>query len=170
MTYSAFRDWPGAPLAPPGPRQFDAFRATTPEQVAAALEIRRRVFAEEQRAPDLRVADLDDARSVIALAAAPGEDRHLAVATGRLTLPSFRGGPGLVAWVATLPEVRGQGAGRAVMTFIIDVAREANVSEIVLAAQMPAERFYRMFGFIPAGPLYDVRGIAHRRMILPRPF
>ena len=69
-----------------------------------------------------------------------------------------------------MPELRGQGAGRAIMTYLIEVARDAHVSEIVLAAQLPAERFYRMFGFIPAGPIYDVRGIAHRRMVLRRPF
>ncbi|MFN8590840.1 MAG: GNAT family N-acetyltransferase [Thermomicrobiales bacterium] len=170
MTFSAFRDWPDTSLAPPGPQEFDAFRATTPEQVAAALEIRRRVFAQEQAAPDLRVADPDDARSVIALATPRGENGHAPVATGRITLSSFAHGPGLVAWVATMPELRGQGAGRAIMTYLIEVARDAHVSEIVLAAQLPAERFYRMFGFIPAGPIYDVRGIAHRRMVLRRPF
>ncbi len=45
--------------------------AVTPDERLAALEIRRRVFAEEQGVADLRVADSDDARSVIALATFP---------------------------------------------------------------------------------------------------
>lgn len=170
MSISAYRTRPVTEQVPPGLQAFDVIRATTPEQVATALEIRRRVFAEEQRAFDLRIGDPDDARSVIALASLRLGAERPAVATGRVTLPAKRNGPALVAWVATLPEMRGQGAGRAVMRFLLDVSRDAGAGEVVLAAQIHADRFYRLFGFIPAGPLYDVRGIAHRRMVLARPF
>jgi hypothetical protein len=89
--------------------------AVSPDERLAALEIRRRVFAEEQGVADLRVADSDDARSLIALATFPptatsrGERRP--VSTGRLTLPLVTGSQALVAWVATIPEARGHGAG-----------------------------------------------------------
>ena len=86
--------------------------AVTPDERLAALEIRRRVFAEEQGVADLRVADSDDARSLIALATFPptaaGSGERLPVSTGRLTLPLGTGGQALVAWVATIPEARGQ--------------------------------------------------------------
>ena len=45
--------------------------AVSPDERLAALEIRRRVFSEEQGVADLRVADSDDARSLIALATFP---------------------------------------------------------------------------------------------------
>ena len=63
-----------------------------------------------------------------------------------------------MAWVATIPEARGQGAGGLVMRFP-QAAAHAGAREVALAAQLPAEDFYRRLGFSPVGPLYDVRGI-----------
>jgi len=143
--------------------------AVSPDERLAALEIRRRVFSEEQGVADLRVADSDDARSVIALATFPptvaGNGQRRPVSTGRLTLPLIKGGQALVAWVATIPEARGQGAGALVMRFLLEAADNAGAREVALAAQLPAENFYRRLGFSPVGPRYDVRGIPHRRMI-----
>ena len=143
--------------------------AVSPDERLAALEIRRRVFSEEQGVADLRVADSDDARSLIALATFPptmsSNGRRRPVSTGRLTLPLVKGGQALVAWVATVPEARGQGAGELVMRFLLEAADDAGAREVALAAQLPAENFYRRLGFSPVGPLYDVRGIPHRRMI-----
>jgi predicted GNAT family N-acyltransferase len=156
-----------------GSHWMDVNSAVTPEDRLAALEIRRRVFAEEQGVADLRVADSDDARSLIALATFPptveGNGRRRPVSTGRLTLPVARGGQALVAWVATIPEARGQGAGGLVMKYLLDAADNAGAREVALAAQLPAENFYRRLGFSPVGPLYDVRGIPHRRMVRLRP-
>jgi predicted GNAT family N-acyltransferase len=154
------------------PAWIEVVRAVNPADRMAVLEIRRRVFADEQHVSDLRVADPDDERSVIALASFRGWDAsgldRTPVSTGRLTLSPTGGGPALVAWVATLPEARGRGAGGAVMRFLLDAAAAAGVPEVTLAAQAPAEHFYRELGFRPAGPIYDVRGIAHRRMVWRR--
>jgi predicted GNAT family N-acyltransferase len=143
--------------------------AVTPDDRLAALEIRRRVFAEEQGVADLRVADSDDARSLIALATFPpptaGHGQRRPVSTGRLTLPLVEGGQALVAWVATIPEARGHGAGGVVMTYLLEAADYAGAREVALAAQLPAEDFYRRLGFTPVGPVYDVRGMPHRRMV-----
>ena len=150
------------------PPRIDVVRVTNPADRLAALEIRRRVFAEEQDAPDLRVADPDDPRSIIALAsfrAADPSGDPWPVATGRLTPSLIRGGQALIAWVATLPEVRGFGAGEAVMRFLLAEAERSGAREVALAAQIPAEGFYRRLGFVAAGPVYDVRGIPHRRMV-----
>jgi predicted GNAT family N-acyltransferase len=148
-------------------------RAVSPDERLAAFEIRRQVFAEEQGVADLRVADSDDARSLIALASFPptvaGSGQRRPVSTGRLTLPLVTGGQALVAWVATIPDARGQGAGGLVMRFLLEAADDAEAREVALAAQLPAENFYRRLGFSPVGPLYDVRGMPHRRMIRLRP-
>ena len=152
--------------------RLEVVRATSPQERLAALEIRRRVFAEEQGVADLRVADPDDDRSIIALAYFKGDwaDDYetWAVSTGRLTLSPQKGGQALIAWVATLPEARDRGAGGEVMRFLLDTADRAGALEVALAAQLPAEDFYRRLGFTPAGPIYDVRGIPHRRMIRRR--
>lgn len=148
-------------------------RAVSFEDQAAAFEIRRRVFADEQGVADLRVSDTDDPRSLIALARIPeregSRDLWRPVSTGRLTPATTRDGQALIAWVATLPEVRGQGAGSALMRFLLAAADAAGTNEVALAAQAPAELFYRRLGFMPAGPLYDVRGIPHLRMVRRRP-
>jgi predicted GNAT family N-acyltransferase len=147
--------------------------AISPDERLAALEIRRRVFSEEQGVADLRVADSDDARSLIALATFPplvaGSGQRRPVSTGRLTFPLVKGGQAQVAWVATIPEARGQGAGDLVMRFLLEAADNAGAREVALAAQLPAENFYRRLGFSPVGPLYDVRGIPHRRMVRRAP-
>ena len=147
--------------------------AVSPDERLAALEIRRRVFAEEQGVADLRVADSDDESSLIALATFPpavaGNGQRRPVSTGRLTLPVVTGGQALVAWVATIPEARGQGAGGMVMRFLLAAADNAGAREVALAAQLPAENLYRRLGFSPVGPLYDVRGIPHRRMVRLHP-
>jgi predicted GNAT family N-acyltransferase len=165
VTASTISDWSPYVEAPP---RIDVAQVTRPEELAAVLDIRRRVFVEEQRAPDLRVSDPDDPKSVIALATVFADGRRRAVATGRVTLPARRTSQAMVAWVATVPEFRGRGAGAAVMRFLLDAADDVRSPEVVLAAQIHAEPFYRRLGFISAGPLYDVRGIAHRRMIRPR--
>lgn len=165
--------------APSAPRQsataprLEIVRVGTPEDQAAALAIRRCVFSEEQHVAELQVSDSDDARSLIGLAKVwtmlDGEWQARPVATGRLTLSPFRGGQAQIAWVATLPDARGRGIGSHLMRFLLDAADEAGAREVVLAAQAHAERFYLRLGFQPAGALYDVRGIPHRRMVRRRP-
>ena len=130
----------------------------------AALMIRRRVFADEQHVSDLRVSDPDDTRSIIALARVMTDDGLVPASTGRLTLSPLTGGPALVAWVATLPEWRGNGIAHELMEFLLHEAEKAGTQQVVLAAQAHAESFYRRLGFTAAGPLYDVRGIPHLRM------
>jgi ElaA protein len=164
------RDRPEIPtafrLASPDSTGIDVVRAVAPADRQAALEIRRRVFADEQDVPELSVSDADDVRSIIALGSLAGpRGERWPVATGRLTPPALASDPALIAWVATVPEARGRGAGAAVMRFLLAAADRAGTREVALAAQYPAEHFYERLGFIQAGPIYDVRGIPHRRMI-----
>lgn len=139
-------------------------RTRTAADHDAAMDIRRRVFTVEQGVTDLRVSDMDDNRSVIALARVMSDEGLVPAGTGRLTLSPLTGGPALVAWVATLPEWRRYGVGHEVMVYLMHEAEKAGVQQVVLAAQAHAESFYRRLGFTPAGPLYQVRGIPHLRM------
>ncbi|MCA9876743.1 MAG: GNAT family N-acetyltransferase [Thermomicrobiales bacterium] len=158
-TEPAASDWEWAPEL-----DIRVARTRTAADHDAALEIRRRVFAQEQHVTDLRVSDPDDTRSIIALARVMTDHGLEPVGTGRLTLSPLTGGPALVAWVATLAEWRGHGVGHEVMAFLLHEAEKAGAHQVVLAAQAHAESFYRRLGFTAAGPLYDVRGIPHLRM------
>lgn len=148
-------------------------RISSDDDLFAVLDIRRRVFAIEQGVPDLRVSDPDDARSLTALARfqrnSDGSNASRAVSTGRLTPWPAAGAPVSIAWVATLPAYRGLGFGEQVMRFLLDSADSSGIQQISLAAQAPAERFYRRLGFVPAGSRYDVRGISHVKMVRRHP-
>jgi len=121
-----------------------------------AKRIRFTVFVEEQRVPaDLEMDD-NDAASLHALAYADGR----AIGTGRL-LPD-----GHIGRMAVLREWRGQGAGRAMLRRLIDVARERGHAEVGLSAQVHALEFYRAEGFEPQGAVYEEAGIPHQAMRL----
>ena len=176
-------DWQTLPVAIAGsPR---VIRATSASEVAAVLDLRRRVFSDEQGIVAASVNDPDDDRSVHALALLPDvpalePSGHLVVSrtaatewqpvgTGRLTLHYGERGEALIAWVATLPHARRLGVGTAVMRFLLAAADDAGAPLVALAAQTHAERFYRRLGFLAAGSPYLVRGIEHRWMARYRP-
>src|SRR4051794_11767339 len=145
----------------------EVIEAIEPEDRLAVLDIRRRVFGEEQHVADLRVADADDSRSLNALAllhAAPDGGPRWPVSTGRLTVVYGVPTMAQIGWVATVPEARRLGVGSAVMRYLLDAADAAGIVEVALAAQWPAIPFYTRLGFVVAGAPYDVRGILHRRM------
>ena len=141
----------------------------TEADFAAMLELRRRVFDDEQRIVDAGVTDPEDERAFHALAALPVEGEALPVGTGRLLLNAGRQGEAQIAWVATLPEWRGRGIGSAVMRFLLVAADEAGASLVVLSAQTHALDFYHRLGFRPYGHRFMIRGIEHQWMARPRP-
>ena len=166
--------WSGP--ATPATRPVDPRSAPTVIQAnagpafAAVLDLRRRVFGDEQRIAAAAVTDRDDERSLHALALLPdASETPQPVGTGRLTLNQGERGEALIAWVATLPEARRRGVGAAVMRFLLAAADAAGAPMVVLSAQTHAERFYRRLGFFPAGRPFLVKGIEHRWMARPRP-
>jgi predicted GNAT family N-acyltransferase len=142
----------------------------TEVEFAAVLELRRRVFGDEQGMAEAGVRDADDDRSVHALALLheiAGEPPR-PVGTGRLTLGVGPNGSALVTWVATLPRYRRRGIGEATMRFLLAAADLANAPAVVLSAQVPAIPFYSRLGFSPYGLGFTVRGIAHQPMVRTR--
>jgi GNAT superfamily N-acetyltransferase len=78
------------------------------------------------------------------------------------------GGP---AWrlrgMATRPEVRGAGHGRALLTAAIQAAREGGAALLWCNARENAVPFYTRAGFVPFGERFDLPGSGpHRRMAL----
>jgi GNAT superfamily N-acetyltransferase len=57
-----------------------------------------------------------------------------------------------VQWVATDPEVRSRGYGRAVMTAVVEWCEEHDVVYVELHATAAGEPLYRDLGFSDAGP------------------
>lgn len=133
-------------------------RVFSPPAIAAALEIRRAVFVQEQGGPPEEEPDARDADARHYLAEADGRP------VGAARLLAEEEGTGRIGRVCLLPEVRGRGWGRALMSFVIADAESLGLRELVLDAQEYAIPFYRSLGFEPEGEVFMDAGIPHRRM------
>jgi predicted GNAT family N-acyltransferase len=124
---------------------------------ARARPIRIAVFVEEQGVPlDLEWDEFDElAEHAIAI-----DDTGRAVATGRL-LPD-----GHIGRMAVLRDVRGRGAGAAVLGALIARARARGMTVLRLNAQTHAAAFYARFGFAGCGETFLEAGIPHVAMRL----
>ncbi len=131
------------------------------EQVAwgsagnALLAIRHAVFVIEQGVPAELEHDADDADALHLLVR---DDSGTAIATARL----LRNGH--IGRMAVLPAWRGRGIGRALMQHLIRHAEHRGLEQLFLHAQCQAEPFYRRFGFVAQGDVFDEAGIAHQTM------
>jgi len=143
-------------------------RIETLEELADALEIRRRVFIDEQHVPEDEEIDrfdgdpttTDDAIHVlVSLDGVP-------VGTGRLLLDDPPEERAHVGRVAVLAEHRRTGAGRAVMEWLQDEARRLGRPGITLSAQLHAIPFYERLGYVARGDVFLDAGIEHRWMDL----
>jgi predicted GNAT family N-acyltransferase len=119
-----------------------------------AMPIRFAVFVQEQGVPPEIELDEMDERALHALAF---ED-HLPVGTGRL-LPD-----GHIGRMAVLKPWRGRGVGGRILQHLMDEAHARGHREVVLSAQVHAEKFYRAHGFAEEGAEYLDAGIPHRNM------
>jgi predicted GNAT family N-acyltransferase len=134
--------------------------ARTRDEFAKIVAVRARVFRDEQEIVEHALTDNDDPQSVHAFAKL-GRD---VIAVGRLTPPTKTRAEGQIAWVATLPEYRGHGAGTAVMEALLAIADEHRFPSVLISAQTHALPFYRRLGFDPYGDRFVVRAIEHQYM------
>lgn len=120
-----------------------------------ATPIRHAVFVREQGVPvDIELDDWDP----LSLHAIARDGEGRAIGTGRL-LPD-----GHIGRMAVLKEVRGRGAGTAILLALMDAARQRGRREVVLNAQTHAAPFYRRLGFVEEGDVFDDAGIDHIAM------
>lgn len=117
--------------------------------------IRDVVFVQEQRVPVEIERDALDAACTHVLAR-DAEGRP--IGTGRLA-PN-----GKIGRMAVLGDWRGRGVGRAMLLQLLDAARESGLSDVMLHAQVDAERFYAADGFLPVGERFEEAGIVHQEM------
>lgn len=139
----------------------------TPEDLRAALDVRTRVFVDEQHVPIEEEVDAYDREAltrddvVYVLGRLNGEP----IATARLLFNAHEGLPH-IGRVAVLAEHRGQGYGRVVMQALHEAARERGRLGVTLAAQLQALPFYERLGYVARGPVFLDAGIEHRDMDL----
>lgn len=124
---------------------------------AVLYHLRRTVFIEEQHVPDeLEWDGLDEEALHLLAEDAQGN----AIATARM-LPD-----GHIGRVAVLQPWRGHGVGKALMAFLLELARRHGYRRVFLDAQVEAIDFYRRVGFEAEGAVFMDAGIPHRHMSL----
>ena len=129
------------------------------EQGQAAHAIRHAVFALEQGIDADLMSDEADAQAVHALAC---NRLGVPLACGRLL--SVEPGTAQIGHMAALPTVRGAGLGTAVLSALMDTARERGDREVRLNAQSSAVGFYLRAGFLPHGAVSEEAGVPHQEM------
>jgi predicted GNAT family N-acyltransferase len=126
-------------------------------EVAAALELRERVFSGEQGVSVQ--ADRDgrdpDALHLVAV------DGDRVVGTCRLV---FDGPVAKLGRMAVERERRGHGIGDAILAQAVGAASAAGSSTITLHAQLRARALYARHGFVDSGPEFVEQGIPHVAM------
>jgi predicted GNAT family N-acyltransferase len=128
-----------------------------------AYSIRKRVFIEEQGVPEEMELDEFDLNALHALAYADSE----CIGTARLvTLSRSVGSIGRIGRMAVLPKHRGHGIGKQLLGALLKACQSQGIKQIELHAQVTVIPFYKQFGFIAQGDVYDEAGIPHRDMIL----
>ncbi len=133
-------------------------RRAGPEELPLCLEIRRRVFIDEQGVPEAEELDGRD-----------GACRHWIALLGGRPVATARvlaeGGAAKIQRVAVLAEARGRGIGAALMRAVLaELGADPAAGEIRLDSQTSALPFYERLGFVAEGPEFLDAGIPHRRM------
>lgn len=139
---------------------------TTPPQMQQALDVRRRVFIEEQGVPEALEVDEHDAHPAFVTTALHVLvlSQGVPVATGRLLVAHNDDRHAHIGRVAVLAPERGRGYGRAVMLALHEAARRKGVRKITLGAQLHAIGFYETLGYAARGDVFLDAGIEHRWM------
>jgi predicted GNAT family N-acyltransferase len=118
------------------------------------LEIRKRVFVEEQNVPmDREVDEYEDVATHILLI----DDEPIGTVRYRPTSEDMI----KVERMAVLPEERGRKLGFKLMEFVHDHAREHGYTRAKLGAQVHAIDFYRKLGYTVSSDEFEDAGIPH---------
>ena len=140
----------------------------TLDELYALLRLRSLVFVVEQQCPFLDL-DGDDDRAWHLLGWVDrGSGPPLLGAYARLFAPGAKYAEASVGRVVSHPDVRGSGAGSALMAEALRrLATLAPGAPVRIGAQKYLERFYASFGFARAGDDYLEDGIVHLEMVRP---
>ena len=124
----------------------------------AVLDIRARVFIEEQNVPEAEERDGRDGEALHLIAFADGTP----VGTARILVQD---GLGKIGRVAVLANHRGTGLGKALIRAALEQIKAEGLARAKLGAQTHAIGFYESLGFEATGPEYMDAGIPHRDMV-----
>jgi predicted GNAT family N-acyltransferase len=132
-------------------------KARTPDEVEAALRLRHRVFVHEQGVDTAADRDGRDGEALHAVAMRAGD----LVGTCRVIVD---GDVGRLGRMAVEPELRGRGAGAALLEEAERMAKTAGATQMRLHAQLAARSLYSRAGYATVGEPFLEEGIEHVTM------
>lgn len=145
--------------------QCTPFKDLTPADLYAAMQLRQMVFVVEQNCAYLDADGVDPVAEHL-LGWRTQEGSRVLVAYARLLPPGVRYAGPSIGRVASHPESRQKGVGRALMLEGLRRVEEAGWGQGVrIAAQMYLEKFYEGFGFRRVTEPYTEDGIWHVDML-----
>ncbi len=135
----------------------------TPEQLEECLNVRMKVFVEEQKVPrHLEVDELDGVNQAIHVIL---RDEMSLRAVGTARIKRVDPETAKIQRVAILKEERLAGRGRTLMNFVESTAYEQGCKRAILDAQLTAEPFYQRLGYTRVSDeTFLDAGILHVRM------
>jgi predicted GNAT family N-acyltransferase len=131
--------------------------ASTESELAAALELRWRVFGEEQGVSFEADQDGRDAEATHIVAV----DDGVVIGTCRLL---FRGAVARLGRLAVERERRGESVAADILAEADRIAKRAGSESIALHAQTYAQSLYERAGYVEYGPTFVEEGIEHVAM------
>jgi predicted GNAT family N-acyltransferase len=133
-------------------------RADTDAERADALDVRERVFVEEQGVPAELEVDGKDTEATHFVAYDDAEP------IGAARLREIETGVGKVERVAVVAPRRGEGIGRALMAELEATAEADEFDALTLHAQTHVESFYHDLGYETTSDVFEEAGIDHVEM------
>lgn len=135
-----------------------AKKVETEKEYKDAINIRRKVFVEEQDVPLHLELDEHDAEAVHFVV----YDEDTPFGAGRIRV--IEPGIGKVERVCILPDYRGQKLGNLIMQCMEDYSVSAGITKLKLNAQSQAITFYEKRNYTINSPEFLEAGIPHRAM------
>ena len=142
--------------------QIRCYPVQSPEDMKTCLDIRHKVFVEEQHVPaNLEIDGMDAAARHFAVQA---DGRIIATCRVRLM-----GSAAKIERVAVLKEHRSRGVGGVLMKYILqELSKAGDIQLFKLSAQAEAVPFYEKLGFRTRGSEYMDAGIPQYDMVLEK--
>lgn len=133
----------------------------TVDELYELIALRIRVFVVEQNCP-YQDADGKDKKSLHLFACNPEGE---CMACLRLVRAGVSYDEWSIGRVATDMRVRNSGTGRLMMQKAMNYFEENDITDVRISAQCYLTEFYKSFGFVTVGDIYDEDNIPHIQMI-----
>lgn len=140
-------------------------QAKTQDMKQKVYKLRFEVFVKEQNIPPELESDEYDktATHVIAIDKESGD----CIGCGRLVIKSRTA---KIGRIAVKKSYRKKGYGKKICLKLVDIARKANIEDIILNSQLQVAGFYKKLGFKEYGNIFMEANIKHISMRLSKKY